>query len=84
MKVITIGRNSKNDVKINDRNVSNHHLQIIQTDKGDFKLVDLDSTNGTYINGNRVKGEIKIKLSDIIRIGNTILPWNTYFSTKLE
>ncbi len=80
MKIITIGRSSSNDVNINDPLVSRSHCQIIQDDFGDFRLIDTNSSNGTFINGTQRHGEIRLNKSDIIRIGNTTLPWQTYFS----
>lgn len=82
MKVITIGRGSGNDVHINDRYVSRHHLQIVQDDYGHYKLVDFGSKNGSYVNGRRVQGEVCLSLDDIVQIGNTTLPWQTYFSRE--
>ncbi|MDR1593791.1 MAG: FHA domain-containing protein [Prevotellaceae bacterium] len=81
MKIITIGRHSSNDVKINDSKVSRHHLQIIRDDAGNFRVVDFGSTNGTYVNDRKISGEVKLSYNDVIRIGNTSLPWQSYFST---
>lgn len=81
MKVITIGRLKGNDVIIeNDDKVSRHHLQIVQMDDGSFHLIDFGSTNGTYINGNRVESEAILTEDDFVRIGDTMLPWTTYFA----
>ena len=79
MKVITVGRSSDNDIVVNDSKASRYHLQIIQHDNGDFSLSDFGSTNGTYVNGKKVCGEIPLRTNDIVRIGNTTLPWNNYF-----
>ncbi|MDR1169679.1 MAG: FHA domain-containing protein [Prevotellaceae bacterium] len=84
MKVITVGRNPGNNVVINDSLVSRHHLQIIQDDYGNFRLADFGSKNGTFVNGKRVTGEVGLNSGDIIRIGNTTLPWNSYFKAKAE
>lgn len=78
MRVITIGRSSKNDIVIRDANVSKIHLQIVLTDDGTYYCVDMNSTNGTYVNGRRITGKIRLHKNDIIRIGNTILPWQNY------
>jgi len=80
MKVITIGRSSENDVVINDNKVSRHHLQIIQDDYGNFRLSDFGSANGTFVNGRKISGEITLSSNDIVRIGNTTVPWKGYFS----
>jgi hypothetical protein len=80
MKIIRIGRNSSNDVVIgNDLKVSGTHCQIIEDDNGNYSLIDTNSTNGTYVNGVKSHGEVRLNQSDIIRIGNTTLPWQTYF-----
>lgn len=80
MEVKTVGRSSVNDVVISDAKVSRHHLQIIRDDYGNFRLADFGSTNGTYINGTKIKGEVRLSLNDIVKIGNTVLPWKTYFN----
>ena len=55
------------------------HLQIIQKDDGCFYVADFGSKNGTYINGKKVQGEVRLSSSDVVRIGNTTLPWKSYF-----
>ncbi len=80
MKVITIGRSSDNDICIQDSLVSRTHCQIIQDDNGYFTVIDTNSKNGTYVNGIMRNGAVRINKSDIIRIGNTTLPWQSYFS----
>ena len=83
MKVITIGRIKGNDVIIdNDDRVSRHHLQIVQLDDGSYHLIDFNSTNGTFVNGNRVQGEVVLDEGDFVRIGDTMLPWTTYFEPE--
>lgn len=79
MKVIRIGRSPENDVVVSDGSVSRIHLEIVKTDNGIFLMKDLNSRNGTYVNGRREK-ETTLHETDIIRIGNTTLPWLNYFS----
>lgn len=79
MRVISFGRSSSNDVIVNDPMVSsNFHMKLIITDDNRFKVVDCNSTNGTFVNGRKVPGEIYINRGDIIRIGNTMVPWENY------
>jgi aspartyl protease family protein len=82
MNTITIGRHSRNDVVINDSKVSRHHLQIIRDNTSNFRAIDLESTNGTFVNNRKISGEACLSLGDTIRIGNTTLPWRTYFLEK--
>ena len=79
MKVVTVGRSSDNDVILNDPYIGRHHCQIILHDDGSYSLSDFGSTNGTYVNGQRVYGEIKLSTNDIVKIGTTILTWGSYF-----
>lgn len=86
MKIIKIGRSSSNDIVVNDGLVTRiSHCQIILDDYGNYRLID-NSTNGTFVNGTRMgKGaEVRLNQSDIIRIGNTTLPWQTYFKGVTE
>lgn len=81
MKVVTIGRiREGNDVIINDPMVSRHHFQIVQDDDGSYRLSDFGSTNGTYINGRKVNGEVNLSEDDFVRVGNTTVPWMDYFA----
>lgn len=83
MKVITIGRNKENnDIVVNDSKVSRNHLQIIRDDQGNFSVLDLNSTNGTYVNGKRISGEVPLKVADELKIGDTVLPWQSYFDSS--
>lgn len=83
MKVITIGRSKENDIAVNDPMVSRTHLQIVQDDSGVCSVVDLNSSNGTYVNGQRISGEVKLQPKDEICIGNTILPWQEYIKVSI-
>jgi hypothetical protein len=80
MKIIKIGRSSSNDIVINDGQVSRTHCQIIKDDSGNYRLCDLNSANGNYVNGTRHSGEVRLNQHDIVKIGNTVLPWQTYFN----
>lgn len=79
MRVIRIGRSSQNDFPINDPYVGRFHCQIMQHDNGQYTLSDLRSANGTYVNGIRVSGQTVLNPNDVVRIGNTTLPWRLYF-----
>lgn len=81
MKVVSIGRNPNNDVVIDDPLVSRHHLQIIQNENGAIMLEDSGSTNGTYVNGQRINGRVRLFAKDVVKIGDTVLPWRSYFSS---
>lgn len=65
---ITIGRSVKNDIVIKDKFVSKNQLTITEN-KGSFFIEDLDSANGTYLNGERVYDIIELRSGDRIGVG---------------
>ncbi|MCQ2576588.1 MAG: FHA domain-containing protein [Treponema sp.] len=71
---ITIGRDSDNDVVIDNKLASRHHA-MIQKIKDAYFLKDTNSTNGTYINGVKIPADKYVKLGqgDKITIGNMSL-----------
>ena len=69
---ITIGRMKGNDIVLPKGNVSKRHSRIFAQDSS-FKIIDLDSTNGTYVNGRKITGEQPITDADKIYIGDFIL-----------
>lgn len=85
MKVVTIGRSKENnDIVINDEKVSRNHLQMIMDDQGNYSVLDLNSTNGTFVNGRRITGQVPLKTTDELRIGNTVLSWQCYFDSQVN
>lgn len=67
---ITVGRMSECTVSLNDQNVSRRHAEI-RADGSGFVVADLGSTNGTVVNGSRIRGELKLTDGDIIGFGST-------------
>ena len=65
----SIGRSHKCDLVIKDQNVSRIHAWL-ESFEGQWKLIDNDSTNGTYINNQRIQDQT-LKNGDRIRVGTT-------------
>lgn len=68
---LTIGREVDNSIQLNDERVSRFHVKI-QEDGGRFILTDLDSTNGTKINGHPVQMRV-LQPGDQVSIGRSVL-----------
>ena len=68
---LSIGRKDGNSIVMTDQHVSGNHAKIIVRNNGLY-LEDLNSTNGTYLNGNKLKGKAKLSNKDEIRIGNGV------------
>ena len=66
-EAVTIGRGPDNTIVVNDPSISTHHAQLLL--EGDtYRLKDLDSTNGTRVNGKPVT-EAVLRFDDRIRFG---------------
>ncbi len=69
---IRIGRGADNDIRLMNDSISSHHAEIHRRREGDFYIVDLASTNGVYVNDEKVhQGELKN--NDIIELGEVRL-----------
>ncbi len=67
--VVNVGRADYNDIVVDDGTVSTIHAKF-QRREGIWILVDLDSTNGTFVDGERVSGEVPLAPGAIIRFGD--------------
>ncbi len=70
--VMTIGRDVNNDIVINDAEVSRNHGRLT-SQSGGYLIEDLASTNGTFVNGQRLIGPKLLNPSDVIGLGATIV-----------
>lgn len=64
---ITIGRTNANDLVIAEPGVSSSHARLLSTGDG-ITLIDLESTNGTFVNGERIRGPALIQPGDEVYI----------------
>ena len=64
---ITIGRSSNSDIQIDNLAVSKQHARLMKND-GQYVVEDLNSTNGTFLNDERVSKAV-LKHNDIVTIG---------------
>lgn len=69
--VIGLGRDASNSVQIHDTEVSRQHAQITRRDNC-FLLVDLNSCNGTFVNGKRVE-QHELSSGDQVQVGGTLM-----------
>lgn len=71
----TIGRLPANSIAIADPSVSSNHARILRTDDG-FILEDLQSRNGSFVNGEKVEGKRLLADGDLVRLGKVIMTFN--------
>jgi hypothetical protein len=69
--ISTLGRDITNDIVINDPEVSRHHMRMTRG-AGGYTIEDLGSTNGTFVNGQRLTGARPLRPGDMIGLGETV------------
>lgn len=67
-----VGRDADNDIVLDDQEASSRHARISFLD-GAFWIEDLDTTNGTLVNGERIREPTLLHNEDLIRMGGTLL-----------
>src|SRR5262245_14171624 len=69
--VVALGRDQANTIQLHDAEVSRRHAEISKNDAG-FALADLESSNGTFVNNQRVSG-CNLKSGDRVQLGRTLM-----------
>ncbi len=69
---LSVGRAEDNDVRLDGLQISNHHARFVRSN-GSVSIEDAGSTNGVYVNGERISGRRNVQLSDVIQIGPFVL-----------
>src|SRR4051794_30648789 len=70
--VTTLGRHNDCQIRIKSSQVSRRHCELVEK-KGTLLVKDLGSSNGTYVNGKRVRGEQALKPGDELTLGQVKL-----------
>jgi predicted component of type VI protein secretion system len=66
-----VGRDASSDIIVADVEVSRQHARLSATESG-FQIEDLASTNGVFVNGERVTGARALSPGDVIGVGQTV------------
>lgn len=77
----TIGRSASVEIPVIDERVSQQHAKIIAGEGGHY-LYDLGSTNGTYVNNERVR-EARLRDGDLVQVGETVFEYLSYEERNL-
>lgn len=70
---VRIGRALDNDIVVDDLLVSRHHAELRTAHDGSYELIDLGSHNGTYVDGRRVNGRVRLRDGALVSVGHTLL-----------
>jgi pSer/pThr/pTyr-binding forkhead associated (FHA) protein len=67
---LTIGRAGDSDLIVDDEYASTHHAKLVFIN-GDWLIQDLDSTNGTFLDGQKVSTPLPVAMNTQVRVGQT-------------
>jgi predicted component of type VI protein secretion system len=70
-ELVTIGRDTANPIVINDPEISRKHAQL-KAQSGSYIIEDLGSTNGTFVNGQRLMGPHMLRHGEVIMLGEKV------------
>ena len=76
-EVTDLGRAGSNDIVIDDERVSEQHTRVRVDDEGQFVVWDLASSNGTFVNGEKITAATPIVENDEVGLGQTVLVLKT-------
>jgi pSer/pThr/pTyr-binding forkhead associated (FHA) protein len=72
---ISIGRSRVNDLVVPHKEVSSFHCKLVFHTDGSLWIHDMDSTNGVFVNGIRIRAKHRVMPGDLIRLGSYDLDW---------
>lgn len=65
----SVGRRNDNDLRVKETYISSYHAELVRGEDGEYYLSDLDSSNGTFLNGRRIVSRELVKAGDFIKFG---------------
>jgi pSer/pThr/pTyr-binding forkhead associated (FHA) protein len=69
---VAIGRDASAGIVIDDDEISRRHA-VVTRERDELVILDLDSTNGTWVNDERIAAGSRVRVGDRVRIGATVL-----------
>src|SRR5262245_31309079 len=66
-----IGRGPDCYLRLSEKSISRHHCIIRQTPSGEVVVNDLGSSNGTFVNGQRLRSQVTLRSGDELRLGTS-------------
>ncbi|HUP49840.1 MAG TPA: GGDEF domain-containing protein [Thermoanaerobaculia bacterium] len=69
-----IGRRQDCEIRLREKAVSGHHAEVVRTDAG-VTVSDLQSTNGTVVNGRRIRNPVFLAQGSLLKLGNSVFKY---------
>ncbi len=73
---LSLGRQGDNAIVVNDPGVSRHHVKFTRESTGVWRVADMGSSNGTFVNEEKIDGPTVLQPGDRVRVSNTTLCYN--------
>ena len=70
---VTIGRNTECDISIQHNSISDVHAEVRRNARGDFEIIDMQSTNGTKVNGIPINEPFRLSSGDAVTLGHVTM-----------
>ena len=78
MRLYIIGRISTADIVISHNTISANHAQLMVDAEGNVFIHDLNSTNGTYVNGDKITSPVQLLPNDLVLLGKVPFDWQIH------
>ena len=79
-QLVKIGSAADNNIVLKEEGISRHHAELFMDEDGNVFITDLDSTNGTFVNGTKIDGSMPLQKSDRVDLADLEVEWSLFFS----
>lgn len=82
MRTYIIGRKTTADIVIPQNTISASHAQLLIDVEGNVFIHDLNSTNGTFVNGTKISSPVQLFPNDLVQLGKVPFDWHVHVGTN--
>ena len=79
-QLVKIGSAADNNIVLKEEGISRHHAELFMDEDGNVFITDLNSTNGTFVNGTKIDGSMPLQKSDRVDLADLEVEWRLFFS----
>ena len=79
-QLVKVGSAADNNIVLKEEGISRYHAELFLDEDGNVFITDLDSTNGTFVNGNKIDSSMPLQKSDRVQLADEEVEWKMFFS----
>lgn len=79
-QLVKVGSAADNNIVLKEEGISRYHAELFLDEDGNIFITDLDSTNGTFVNGNKIDSSMPLQKSDRVQLADEEVEWKMFFS----